>query len=97
MTPINKIHIARWDAAKKLFGRLIRMSKLSGSEIYYEGIKINSDDITMTDTEIYVKIGTTTYSIFINDILYDEGLYTRISDFANLVKAKFKLVKHVKW
>lgn len=93
---MNKIQIARWNAAKKLFQKLIRMGKLSGSTIEYDGMKITADQIKITDTSITVVIDDCCYTQFECDPTFDEGLFTRKADFAKYVRSQFKLVKHVK-
>lgn len=94
---MNKIQTARLEAAKKLFQKLIRMSKLSSSVIEYDGMKINSDQIVFTDTSITVVIDDCYYTQFECNPAYDEGLFTRKADYAKYVRATFKLVKYVKW
>ncbi len=95
---MNKTQLARWNSAKKLVEKLIRLSKLTSSDIQYDGIIISKNDITISsETGIIITVGNCKYHVFDTDPDMDNGLYTRKADMVKLLKSQFKLIKYIKW
>jgi hypothetical protein len=95
---LNTLHQSRWNAAVKLLSNLKAKCKSTpGALLMYDGDLIQEDQIVITEDEIKVKSGTSTYEVFIADPLYDSGLYKSVKEFNTEVKERFKLVKILKY
>ena len=94
---MNKIQRARWEAAKKLVGRLKDATRLNSASIWYDDMFIDSSQIVVTDTEIYVQCDKCIFGVFDVDTSLDHGMHTTIADFNKWFKSSFKIMKEVKW
>jgi len=95
---LNTLHQSRWNAAVKLLTNLkAKCWRTSDVLLMYDGDLIQPEQIVITEDEIKVKSGTSTYEVFIADPLYDGGLYNSVKEFNTEVKERFKLVKILKY
>lgn len=94
---MNKNQKSRWEAAVKLFEKMKRAAKLSGSKIYFENMLIELEQIVITDSKIYVICDHSKYIEFDADPEIDGGLNTRKADYAKYVRSKFRLVKFTRY
>ena len=89
---LSKQHQARWDAAKKLIRGMKNKAIKNGYSICYSDMIIVPSQIKISDDEICVVIGNTTYEIFYANPAHDSGLYDTITSFRKGIKQNFKLV-----
>lgn len=82
---------------KMIISELKHKATEQNAIIFYDGVIINPDQITVNEDGILVTIGDFSDSLYEHTSDWDHGWYDSLEDLSKRIKNHFKLFKEIKY
>lgn len=90
---LNKMHQARWNAAKKFYQSIIDCARTQNAIILWRDSPISPEQICITEDGVHIRWANTAVIMFEPDPDWDHGLHTPIKEYQQEIRPQFKLAK----